>query len=201
MLQALQGSLRVALCRPLFWKFRAENRANNPTEAPLQVPPTPLEKLIQLVAVVWRTERPHRQPGSLPLGMLELARDTIVNYRSTLNFQCLRLCVYMVDELATAYTAGSRRDPRYTRVFVSISTALRPICEHTTQPSGSTTWFEKLNATLNNTSCAGGLEIHAAQARLDSDAETSAPPSSPVKEWVLQRIRSRTVTIDVEDNV
>jgi hypothetical protein len=152
-----------------------------------------LEKLIRLVAVVWRAERPYRQPGSLPLGMLELARDTIVNYRNTLNFQRLQLCVYIVDELATAYNAGSRRDPRYARVFVGISTALRPICEHATQPGASPVWSEKLNATLKNASSVGGVETDAAQVSLDS-------AMSPLKEWVM-RIRGRAVTLDVEDNV
>jgi hypothetical protein len=219
MLQALQGSLRLALCQPLFQKVRAGNRVENQTTAPPQDPPTPLnqtplnqtplEKLIGLVADVWRKERPYRQPASLPLGMLELARNTIVSYRNPLDLERLQLCVYIVDELATAYNAGSRRDPRYTRVFVGISTALRPIYEHATRPGASPdpVWSEKLNATLKNTSSVGEklnatLKNTSSVGGVETDATQVLPDSamSPLKEWVM-RIRGRAATLGVGDNV
>jgi hypothetical protein len=163
MLQALRGSIRTAFCQQLWRKY-----INTHTQASYSAQYTPQARFVELVMDVWRVERPNRQAGSLPLGMLEMTDNFIRNYRNNANFERLRTCVYIVDELALAYTEGSMRDARYTQLFREISIALRHIYRRPVLMVGSSTvplslpatedplWLAKLVAALSNTSNAGG---------------------------------------------
>jgi hypothetical protein len=214
MLQALCGSVRTAFYQQL-WRKYIDTR----TQASTSAQTTLLARFVQVVTDQWRAERPNRQSGSLPLGMLELTLTIIHNYRSNANFRRLRICVYIVDELALAYTDESMRDMRDTRstqLFQEISIALRDIHERPVLMIGSSMaplnvpahedpiWLAKLEATCKNTSEAGRplRMIDKTQAPLDSGVEMKGTGrDTPVKEGVLHRILGRTANIAMEGDV
>jgi hypothetical protein len=203
MLQALRESVRTGLYRQL-WQSYIDTR----TKASPSAQSTPIASFVQLVTYVWRAETPERQSGSLPLGMLELTRDLIRNYRNNVNFERLQTCVYIVDELALAYTDGSMRDARYTQLFQEISISLRHIygrpermIESPTAPPNvpaneDPTWLKKLEATCRDTSEAG-RPLDKPQVPLDRGVERRGT----ALEGVLHRILGRTPTVVMEDKV
>jgi hypothetical protein len=160
MLQALRGSVRTPPYQQL-WRKYIDTR----TQASISAQTTLLARFVQIVMEQWRAERPNRQSGSLPLGMLELTHEFIHNYRNKANFRRLRICVYIVDELALAYKDESPLDTHSTQLFQEISIALQEFHERPMLMIGSSMtplnvqdpiWLEKLEATCKNTSEVGG---------------------------------------------
>jgi len=209
MLQALRRSVRAAFYQQLWRKYIDVRTQTSPAAQS-----TPLAKLAQLVMDVWREERPNRQSGSLPMGILELTCNFIRNYQNNTNFERLQICVYIVDELALAYTDECMRDMRDTRsaqLFQEISMALQHIYGHPVLMIGSSTtqlnvpanedptWLKKLEDTRKNTSEAGTplRMIDSPQTPLDRTAERRGT----VKEGVLYRLLGRAPTVAIEDNV
>jgi len=165
MLQALQGSLRIALIKLLF-QTRAGLMVQYHAEA--RETTRPILEFAQLVTNVCRKRRT-QCCNSLPLGILTLARDILPNSDSTQGWDRIRACVCVADALASAYIEGSRRDPRYTQLFADISRLLHTISNRyvvdahedclavSNGPSSNEdpVWLAKLQAAADHTSVAG----------------------------------------------
>jgi hypothetical protein len=173
MLRTLRESLQSALLQ-LQWQAAAAAASGQVLTTPA-VPPTPIARFMRAVHEVLRRENPYRHSQiPLPFGMLLHMRNILRADQSDTGdstFEQLQACVSAVDELALAYASGNRRDQNYTRLFLEIVQALRPVCARFMMHPGSIpsteakegtpndvlSWPVNFQAALDHASHAGGI--------------------------------------------